>query len=102
MSETNLSDTKKMLQYEANKKSVGIAYLFWFLFGIFGAHRFYLGLEGSGTILLLLTIFSFILLLFQGFGLILMFAVGVWLLIDLAIIPSLVNEYNNRLIEKLG
>jgi TM2 domain-containing membrane protein YozV len=30
------------------QKSVGVAYLLWFLFGILGVHQFYLGKTGRG------------------------------------------------------
>ena len=41
------TETRKLMQFEANKKSVGVAYLLWAFFGGFGAHRFYLGRSGS-------------------------------------------------------
>ena len=35
--------TELMMRYDANKKSVLLAYLIWFFLGLFGVHRFYLG-----------------------------------------------------------
>lgn len=31
-----------------NSKSIGVAYVLWFFFGIFGVHQFYLGKTGRG------------------------------------------------------
>lgn len=40
--------------YEANRKSLGLAYLLWFFLGLFGAHRFYLRAGRTGFWLLAL------------------------------------------------
>lgn len=40
--------TQPILVMEARTKEVGIAYIFWFLLGTFGAHHFYLGKTGRG------------------------------------------------------
>jgi TM2 domain-containing membrane protein YozV len=101
MEAKRMSDAKKMLQYEANKKSVGIAYLLWFFLGGFGAHRFYLGRSGSGALLLALTLVN-ILLSVVGIGLILLIIPGIWVLVDAFLIPGMVSDYNNHLINMLG
>jgi len=66
----------------AEPKSVGTAYLLWALgtFGICGVHRFYLGKTGTG-ILWLFTL-----------GLL-----GIGQLIDLFLIPGMVEDYNFKL-----
>jgi len=61
------------------QKSVGVAYLWLFLLGIFGAHQFYLGKTGRG-ILYLLT-----------FGL---FTIGCW--IDLFTLASQTRAVNTQ------
>ena len=52
-------DTQQQMLIEQrvanDSKSVGVAYLLWFLFAGFGAHRFYLGHVGSGVVLALIT-----------------------------------------------
>ncbi|MDQ7052758.1 MAG: NINE protein [candidate division KSB1 bacterium] len=62
------------------EKSVGVAYLLWLFFGPLGIHRFYLGKTVTGVIWLL-----------TG-GL---FAIG-WI-IDLFLIPGMVETYNLRI-----
>jgi TM2 domain-containing membrane protein YozV len=91
------TDAKKMMQFEANKKSTGVAYLLWLFFGMLGVHRFYLGSSGSGAAILILTLVS-ILLSFVGIGLVLIFIPMIWVFIDLFLIPGIAREYNNRLI----
>ena len=63
----------------SRQKSVGVAYLWLFLLGIFGAHQFYLGKTGRG-ILYLLT-----------FGL---FTIGCW--IDLFTLASQTRAVNTQ------
>ena len=94
-------DTRKMMQFEANKKSAGVAYLLWFFFGMFGAHRFYLGSSGSGAVILALTLGS-ILLMAVGIGLVTIFIPMLWVFVDLFTIPGMARDYNNRLITILG
>ncbi len=60
-----------------NERSVAIAYILWFFFGVLGIHRFYAGKTVTGVIWLI-----------TG-GL---FLVG-WL-IDLFLIPGMVETYN--------
>lgn len=96
-----MSDAAKMMQYDANKKSVGIAYLLWFFLGMFGAHRFYLGRTTSAVIILVLTIVS-IFLTFVGIGLITILIPSIWVLIDIFLIPGMVRQYNNQLISLLS
>jgi|GEM_PF-2653054 len=62
------------------KKSTGVAYLLWFIGGLLGIHRFYLGHIGMG-----------VLYIFTG-GL---FLIGVF--IDLFRIPSMVKAKNNEI-----
>jgi TM2 domain-containing membrane protein YozV len=65
----NESDMGQVSGSEISPKSRLVASLLCFLFGVFGAHRFYLGKIGTG-ILMLITIGGF----------------GIWALIDLILI----------------
>ncbi len=94
------ADATALMRYDANKKSLIVAYLLWFFLGTLGGHRFYLGRIGSAVAILLLTIISWLLTIvavgFVGF-----FVVGVWVLVDALLIPSMIRSYNNRLIAQL-
>ncbi|MDG2514463.1 TM2 domain-containing protein [Sphingobium yanoikuyae] len=50
------SNARQQMLYDANKKSVGVAYLLWFFLGGFGGHRFYLGQTGTAVAQLALLI----------------------------------------------
>lgn len=94
-------DAERMMRYDANRKSVLIAYLLWFFLGWFGIHRLYLGRIGSAIAMLVLHGLSwlthFILIGFVGFGIL-----GLWWLIDALLIPGMARRYNNRLIDALA
>jgi TM2 domain-containing membrane protein YozV len=97
----NMSDVGKVMMYESNKKSVGVAYLLWFFFGMFGVHRFYLGETGTGAAILIITICS-ILLKFVLIGFLTIFISIIWVLVDLFLIPALAQKYNHRLAARLN
>ena len=94
------ADTELMLRYDANKKSALLAYLIWFFLGLFGVHRLYLGRITSGLVMLALHgiswVLAFILIGYLGFALL-----GLWWLIDALLIPGMVRDANERLIERL-
>ena len=96
-----MSDVNKMMQYDANKKSVGVSYVLWFFFGMLGAHRFYLSQTGTGVAILLLTIFS-ILLSFIGIGLVMIWVPIIWVFIDIFLIPGMARKYNTDLASQIG
>eukprot|EP01087_Luapelamoeba_hula_P009642 TRINITY_DN250_c0_g2_i1.p2 TRINITY_DN250_c0_g2~~TRINITY_DN250_c0_g2_i1.p2 ORF type:complete len:130 (-),score=15.62 TRINITY_DN250_c0_g2_i1:19-408(-) len=58
-------------------KDVGVAYVLWFFFGLFGVHRFYLDRPCSGLVWLCT----------GGF-----FLIG-WI-VDICLIPGMVDDYN--------
>jgi TM2 domain-containing membrane protein YozV len=93
--------TKSVLAYDANKKSAGIAYLLWFFLGYLGAHRFYLGRTGTAVTILLLTGVG-ILLSAVFIGLFVLVVLAIWLLVDVFLIPGMVRQYNNNLIQMMS
>ena len=96
-----MSDAAIMMQYDANKKSAGIAYLLWFLFGMLCVHRFYLKQNGTGIAILLLTVFS-CLLMIVAVVVFTIFIPAIWVFIDLFLIPGMTREFNSQLASKLG
>src|SRR5262245_27778983 len=54
------SDVARMMQYDAAKKSAGVAYVLWFFLGGIGAHRFYLEQTGTAVAQLIICIVSII------------------------------------------
>jgi TM2 domain-containing membrane protein YozV len=98
-----MNDMQKMMQYEASKKSAGIAYLLWFLFGILGTHRLYLG-DGKGLLIPCLIVLGFFMGLGDtgAFGLFLIVAGVGWWFIDLFLIPYLAQQYNQKLAASLS
>ena len=59
------NDMRMQMTFQAQKKSTGAAYLLWFFLGGFGAHRFYLGQNGTAIAQLLLALFGWIPLFVQ-------------------------------------
>ncbi|MEM1194662.1 MAG: TM2 domain-containing protein [Pseudomonadota bacterium] len=86
-----MDNLHKEMVFEANRKSKGVAYLLWVLCGFFGVHRFYAGETKTGAIQLVMA-FSVI-----GWPFLL-----IWLLIDLFLIPDMINEKNMALIHALN
>ena len=96
------SDARAMMMFEANKKSVVVAYLLWFFVGSMGGHRFYLGKIGSAVAQLLLTIFGVLLPFAFGLGVILLIPVWIWVLVDAFLIPGWIRLQNSLLASQLG
>jgi TM2 domain-containing membrane protein YozV len=87
---------RTQLVYDANRKSVGVAYLLWFFLGTFGAHRFYLGHIVSGAIQLALWVLGWI-TVWIVIGAVPLAVVGIWWLIDAFLIPGMAQSHNMQL-----
>ena len=94
------NDAAMMMRYDANKKSLVVAYILLFVVGSLGAHRFYLGRTGSAVAMLVITLVSW-LLLFVLVGALGLIAVGIWVIVDACRLPGMVQAWNNRLIGQL-
>ncbi len=107
-------DTAKMMTYDANKKSAGIAYVLRILFGTLRVHRFYLGENRTGFAMLGVTALILVIYLVSttvltlatlGFGffitLIILPLLLICPLIDFFLIPGMVQSYNNKLAQTM-
>lgn len=88
-----MTDTAKMMVYDAKKKSAGVAYLLWFLLGGLGAHRFYTGRAGTGAVYVALQVIGW-LTLAAGLGAFLLIAVALWWAVDAFLLPGMVRQNN--------
>ena len=95
------SDAARLMQYDAAKKSAGIAYLLWFFLGGLGVHRFYLGQTGSGVAMAIISVISWI-TVFIGIGFIGLAVIGIWWLVDAFLIPGIATRVNQDLAARLG
>lgn len=92
-----LDEAGRLMRFEANRKSVLVAYLLWFFLGYFGVHRFYLGRTTSALALLGLTVVGVVLSV-VAIGAVILLVPAVWLLVDLFLIPGMTSAKNNEII----
>lgn len=98
-----MSEQRLMVEYDTNKRTASVAYLYLLFLGVFGAHRFYLGRKGSGSVMLILSFVGFLLLATQDqIGLICLLVVGLWLIIDFFNISKMTRTFNQQLAYRLG
>lgn len=94
-------DSVARMRYHASAKSLIVAYLIWFFLGYGGVHRMYLGLWGSGLIMLAVFTLSWVLTLlligYVGLGFIL-----VWWAVDALLMPGMVTRANEDLIHRIS
>lgn len=93
--------TRGMMMYDAQKKSLGVAYLLWFFLGTLGAHRFYVGRTVTAIVQLLTTLVGACTVAL-GVGFFLLACVGLWVLLDAFLLPGIVRGYNVALANRLG
>ena len=71
-------------------QSVGVAYLLLIFLGGLGIHRFYLGKTGTGAAMLILSILGWLTLAIV-IGAAFLIVVGIWWIVDLFLIPGMVE-----------
>lgn len=97
-----MNDTaREMMMYDAQKKSIGVAYLLWFFVGYLGGHRFYVGKTGTAIIQLITSIVGACTAMI-GVGLFVIGLVGIWILIDAFLLPGIVRSHNVQLASRLS
>ncbi|MGE1003122.1 TM2 domain-containing protein [Ralstonia pseudosolanacearum] len=97
---------REIMLYDARKKSAGVAFLWWFLLGFLGAHRFYVNRVGSAVAQAIANVGgTWLVILDSGgntAGWVLGVLGGLWVLVDLFLIPGMVRAYNTMLAERLS
>lgn len=119
-----MSDAEQLMLYDANKKSLLVAYLLWWFLGWFGAHRFYLKRTASAVVMLILVLVAAAMFLTgifvsanaldggaplsDGAGAAWLIAIlsaaalGVLQVIDLFLVPGMVRKINNELAQRIA
>jgi TM2 domain-containing membrane protein YozV len=82
-------ERQQMLAYEENRKSLGIAYVFLFLFGWLGGHKFYLAHYFAVAFYVIMFITGFIF----GFPWVIL---GICVIVDIFILNLHIKEYNRK------
>ena len=85
----------------SRRRSVGLAYMLWLFFGLFGLHRLYLGRVLSAVGMAAITTLS-VPLIWSGLGLLGFVATGTWALADALLIPGMARETNEALPMPVG
>lgn len=86
----------RVLLSAPRRKSMGIAYLLWAVFGLFGVHRLYLGRNLSAAGMAAISLLS-VPLIWSGIGLLGFVATGTWALADILLIPGMARELNEAM-----
>jgi len=94
-------DARALMMFEANKKSIAVAYFLWLFFGVAGGHRFYVGKLGSAIAQFLLLIVGLVLSI-AVVGVFLLIVLGVWVIVDAFLIPGWIRTQNSLLAMQLG
>ena len=97
-----MNDTShQMMMYDAQKKSLVVAYLLWFFLGSLGAHRFYTGRTGSAIVQLIVWLVGWGTLI-VGVGFVVLAIAGIWLLIDAFLLPGIIRTHNLLLASRIA
>lgn len=95
--------------FEALRKSPAVAYLLWLLLGLAGAHRFYLGMKPSGSVMFCLVCIGGAQWFLSGTPdeallrvATVLLPLAAWVLLDVFRIPGFARAYNDRLIRRLS
>ena len=91
------------LMYDAGKRSIAATYVLWFLFGWLGAHRLYAGYKLSGLLMLGLAALAWCrIIAVEEAGFLAFIVLGFWVLVDAALIPSMVRKSNMRTAQSIA
>lgn len=94
----HLTNEERMLvnsEVSRKGKNMLLAYILLIFLGTLGIHRFYLGKTGSAITQLVLTLVGWATAVFV-IGFVPLFIVGAWVLVDLFLVPGIVNSANDE------
>lgn len=101
-------ESEVLMRFETEKKSFAVGILLWLFLGTLGAHRFYLGREGSAIMIpaLLLTSVAFLGVAEPGtaaefFGGLGILVTAGWIVVDAFQVSGWVREHNENLIHSI-
>lgn len=94
-------DARRLMEYDARRKSPGAAYLLWLLLGLVGGHRFYAGRWFSGFIMASIFLLSWLLTLIW-IGWIGVVFVGFWWLVDGLLVGGWIRDHNLRVMSRIS
>ena len=83
-------------QVANSAKSAFVSYVLWFIGGVIGAHRFYLGRPFTAICMIILLV-SGVITVSAGTGVILLGLEGLILIADLFLIPIMIAEHKAKL-----
>ena len=86
-------------RFEQERKSAGTALFLCLIFGVFGAHRFYLHRPLAQTMLIITGVLLLLRFFGTDFGVI--FLMWLWSLLDLASVYGWVKEHNAQLLQDI-
>jgi|SRR5699024_9483025 len=95
----SLTTEERMLvnsEIQAKGKNTLVAYVLWFFLGSLGIHRFYLGEKNTAIAILAMSILGWLTVIFI-IGFFFLAAVGIWLVVDLFLIPGMIQKDNERI-----
>jgi hypothetical protein len=87
-------------RYDAQRKSILVAYLLWFVLGAIAAQRLYTGRWLTALIYSVIHLLSWLSTPI-GIGWIGLGVVGLWWVIDALLIPGWITAHNTRLVDRL-
>lgn len=100
----NLTNEEQLLvnsEVQKRGKNIVVAYILAIILGSLGIHRFYLGKTGSAVAMLVLGILGYLTFVLV-IGIFLLAITGIWTLVDLFLIPGLINESNTHLEQEIA
>ena len=93
--------SRSVMEYEAQRKSVLVAYLLWFFLWFLAGHRFYAGKPLSAIVQLIVHAIGWATaIILVGYVFLAVWAV--WWVIDALLIPGMIRDRNMEIVRSIG